>query len=155
MADDTPDAVEDTSSPDAAQVATAPADAPEAAREARFPVATSTAAVVGLCVVLLLVLGVYVAASLLSWLQGFVLNDVVQSTVRRMRSAVEAKVNRLPLSYFDRQPRGELPSRVTNDIDNVSQSLQQTLDTIRAKIAYIERSTEDLGGWLGRWERRQ
>ena len=60
--------------------------------------------------VLLLVLGVYVAASLLAWLQGFILNDVVQSTVRRMRSDVEDKINRLPLSYFDRQPRGELLS---------------------------------------------
>ena len=60
--------------------------------------------------VLLLVLGVYVAASLLAWLQGYVLNDVVQSTVRRMRADVEDKVNRLPLSYFDKQPRGELLS---------------------------------------------
>jgi aminopeptidase 2 len=41
------------------------------------------------------------------------------------------------------------------DTSKYNQSLQQTLDTIRAKIAYIERSTEDLGGWLGRWERRQ
>ena len=60
--------------------------------------------------VLLLVLAVYVAASLLAWLQGFVLNDVVQSTVRRMRADVEEKINRLPLSYFDKQPRGELLS---------------------------------------------
>ncbi|MCW2819071.1 MAG: transporter related protein, partial [Marmoricola sp.] len=76
--------------------------------------------------VLLLVLGVYVAASLLSWLQGYVLNAVVQSTVFRMRQDVEDKIHRLPLSYFDRSPRGELLSRVTNDIDNVSQTLQQT-----------------------------
>ena len=58
--------------------------------------------------VLLLVLCVYVAASMLSWLQGYLLNDVVQGTVLRMRSDVEDKVNALPLSYFDRQPRGEL-----------------------------------------------
>ncbi|MCW2868391.1 MAG: transporter related protein, partial [Marmoricola sp.] len=77
--------------------------------------------------VLLLVLGVYVAASLLSWLQGYVLNAVVQSTVFRMRQDVEDKIHRLPLSYFDRSPRGELLSRVTNDIDNVSQTLQQTM----------------------------
>jgi ATP-binding cassette subfamily B protein len=80
--------------------------------------------------VLLLVLAVYVASSALSWLQGYLLNDVTQSTVRRLRADVEDKVNRLPLSYFDRQPRGELLSRVTNDIDNISQTLQQTMSQL-------------------------
>ncbi|MGH3510235.1 MAG: ABC transporter ATP-binding protein [Nocardioidaceae bacterium] len=80
--------------------------------------------------VLLIVLSVYVAASLLSWLNGFLLNDVVQNTVRQMRADVETKVNRLPLSYFDKQPRGELLSRVTNDIDNVSTTLQQTMSQL-------------------------
>jgi ATP-binding cassette, subfamily B, multidrug efflux pump len=70
---------------------------------------------------------VYVAASVLAWLGGYLLNDVVQGTVLRMRSEVEDKVHRLPLGYFDKQPRGELLSRVTNDIDNVSQTLQQTM----------------------------
>ncbi len=87
--------------------------------------------------VLLLVLAVYVAAALLSWLQGFVLNDVVQATVRRMRAEVEDKVNRLPLSYFDRQPRGELLSRVTNDIDNVSQTLQQTMSQLLVSLLTV------------------
>ena len=77
--------------------------------------------------VLMLVLAVYVAASLLAWLGGYLLNDVVQGTVLRMRSEVEDKVHRLPLGYFDKQPRGELLSRVTNDIDNISQTLQQTM----------------------------
>jgi ATP-binding cassette, subfamily B, multidrug efflux pump len=80
--------------------------------------------------VLELVLAVYVAASLLSWLQGYLLNDVVQGTIFRMRSDVEDKVNALPLSYFDQQPRGELLSRVTNDIDNISQTLQQTMSQL-------------------------
>ena len=80
--------------------------------------------------VLLLVLAVYVAASLLAWLGGYLLNDVVQGTVLRMRSEVEDKVHRLPLGYFDKQPRGELLSRVTNDIDNVSQALQQTMSQL-------------------------
>ena len=80
--------------------------------------------------VLLLVLAVYVAASVLSWLQGYLLNDVTQSTVRRMRNDVEDKINRLPLRYFDKQPRGELLSRVTNDIDNISQTLQQTMSQL-------------------------
>ena len=80
--------------------------------------------------VLLLVLAIYVAASLLAWLGGYLLNDVVQGTVLRMRSEVEDKVHRLPLGYFDKQPRGELLSRVTNDIDNVSQTLQQTMSQL-------------------------
>ena len=80
--------------------------------------------------VLVLVLAVYVAASLLAWLGGHLLNDVVQGTVLRMRSEVEDKVHRLPLGYFDKQPRGELLSRVTNDIDNISQTLQQTMSQL-------------------------
>ena len=87
--------------------------------------------------VLLLVLAVYVAASVLMWLQGYILNDVVQSAVRRMRSDVEDKINRLPLSYFDRQPRGELLSRVTNDIDNVSQTLQQTMSQLLVSLLTV------------------
>jgi ATP-binding cassette subfamily B protein len=87
--------------------------------------------------VLLLVLGVYVAASLLSWLQGYLLNDVVQGTVKRMRSDVEDKVHALPLSYFDQQPRGELLSRVTNDIDNISQTLQQTMSQLLTSLLTV------------------
>ncbi|MGH8926958.1 MAG: ABC transporter ATP-binding protein, partial [Acidimicrobiia bacterium] len=77
--------------------------------------------------VLTIVLALYLGSSLLSYLQGYLLNDVVQKTIFGMRSEVENKLNRLPLRYFDRQPRGELLSRVTNDIDNVAQSLQQTM----------------------------
>jgi ATP-binding cassette, subfamily B, multidrug efflux pump len=87
--------------------------------------------------VLLLVLAIYVAASLLAWLQGYLLNDVVQNTVRRMRGDVEDKVNRLPLGYFDRQPRGELLSRVTNDIDNISQTLQQTMSQLMTSLLTV------------------
>ncbi len=84
--------------------------------------------------VLLIVLGIYVGAAMLAWLAGYLLNDVVQGTIRRMRSEVEDKVNALPLSYFDRQSRGELLSRATNDIDNVSQTLQQTLSQLLTSI---------------------
>ena len=87
--------------------------------------------------VLLLVLALYVAGSLLSWLQGYLVNDVVQGTVYRMRAEVEDKINRLPLGYFDRQPRGELLSRVTNDIDNVSQSLAQTLSQLLSSLLTV------------------
>ncbi len=87
--------------------------------------------------VLLVVLGLYIGSSLLGYLQGYLLNDVVQGTIFRMRSEVEDKLNRLPLRYFDRQPRGELLSRVTNDIDNVSQSLQQTMSQMLNAILTI------------------
>jgi len=87
--------------------------------------------------VLFLVLAIYILGSLLAWLAGYLLNDVVQSTVLTMRSDVEDKVNRLPLSYFDKQPRGELLSRVTNDIDNVSQSLQQTLSQLLTSVLTV------------------
>ena len=87
--------------------------------------------------VLLVVLAIYVLSSALAWLAGYVLNDVVQGTILRMRSDVEDKVNRLPLSYFDKQPRGELLSRVTNDIDNLSQSLQQTMSQLLTSLLTV------------------
>ncbi|MEU6073059.1 ABC transporter ATP-binding protein [Micromonospora sp. NPDC047074] len=87
--------------------------------------------------VLLLALGLYLAASLLSWWQGWLLNGVVQRTVLRLRAEVEDKLNRLPLPYFDRQPRGELLSRVTNDIDNISTSLQQTLSQLLTSLLTV------------------
>ncbi|MCW2621887.1 MAG: transporter related protein [Frankiales bacterium] len=87
--------------------------------------------------VLLLVLALYALASLLSWSAGYVLNGVVQNTVRRMRQDVEDKINRLPLGYFDRSPRGELLSRVTNDIDNVSTALQQTMSQLLTSLLTV------------------
>jgi ATP-binding cassette subfamily B protein len=77
--------------------------------------------------VLVIVLVIYLLASLLSFLQGYLLTSVVQNTVRTMRADVEDKLNAMPLSYFDLQPRGELLSRVTNDMDNLAQTLQQTM----------------------------
>ena len=87
--------------------------------------------------VLMLTLAIYVAGQVLGFLQGWLVNDVVQETVRRMRSDVEEKIHRLPLSYFDRQPRGELLSRVTNDIDNVSQNLQQTMSQLLTSVLLV------------------
>ncbi|HEX6969923.1 MAG TPA: ABC transporter ATP-binding protein [Micromonosporaceae bacterium] len=87
--------------------------------------------------VLLLALGLYLAAGVLAWLQGYLLNDVVQQSVKRLRAEVEDKINQLPLPYFDRQPRGELLSRVTNDIDNIAQSLQQTLSQLLTSLLTV------------------
>jgi ATP-binding cassette, subfamily B, multidrug efflux pump len=77
--------------------------------------------------VLMWVLVLYIASSVFGWLQAYVLNEVVQRTIYRLRQDVEEKINALPLRYYDKMQRGELLSRVTNDIDNVAQSLQQTL----------------------------
>lgn len=87
--------------------------------------------------VLLIVLGIYVVASLLQWASGFVLTGAVNRTIFNLRRDVEDKLNRLPLPYFDNQPRGELLSRVTNDIDNVAQSLQQTLSQLLTSLLTV------------------
>ncbi|WP_378735920.1 ABC transporter ATP-binding protein [Nocardia brasiliensis] len=84
--------------------------------------------------VLLLVLALYVGASLFGWLQGYLLNLVINRTVKRLRSDIEDKIHRLPLRYFDSQPRGDVLSRVTNDVDNVSQSLQQTMSQLIVSV---------------------
>ncbi len=82
---------------------------------------------VALSTLLIWAMGLYVLSSVFAWVQAYVLNGVVQRTVYRLREEIEAKVNRLPLRYFDRIQRGELLSRVTNDVDNISQSLQQSI----------------------------
>jgi len=87
--------------------------------------------------VLILALGLYVASALFSWMQGYLLNDVVQHTVFKLRADVEDKLSRLPLQFFDGQPRGELLSRVTNDIDNVSLSLQQTISQVLTSLLTV------------------
>jgi len=87
--------------------------------------------------ILIGVLLLYVFSSLFSWLQSYLLNGVVQRTVYRLREDVELKLHRLPLTYFDRHPRGELLSRVTNDIDNVSQSIQQSMSQLVTSLLTV------------------
>ncbi|NUH42462.1 ABC transporter ATP-binding protein [Streptomyces samsunensis] len=88
-------------------------------------------------VVLLWVTALYVVSSLLNLLQARVATAVVQRSVFRLREDVEHKLARLPLSYFDKQSRGEVLSRATNDIDNIQQTLQQTLSQIMASLLMI------------------
>ncbi len=80
--------------------------------------------------ILIQVIVLYLASSVLTFLQTYLLAGVVQRTMRRLRSEVEDKLHRLPLAHVDRTPRGDLLSRVTNDIDNLAQSLQQTLSQL-------------------------
>ncbi|WP_354560229.1 MULTISPECIES: ABC transporter ATP-binding protein [unclassified Rhodococcus (in: high G+C Gram-positive bacteria)] len=87
--------------------------------------------------VLLFVLALYLASAVLAWAQGYILNIALQRTVRNLRDSVERKIHRLPLKYFDSRTRGELLSRVTNDIDNVSTSLQQTLSQLITSVLTV------------------
>ncbi len=87
--------------------------------------------------VLMTVLVIYALSAVGSLMQGRVTTTIVQRAVFRMRGQVQAKLTRLPLSYFDRQPRGEILSRVTNDIDNLGQSMQQTLSQMVTSVLTI------------------
>ncbi|OLO56613.1 multidrug ABC transporter ATP-binding protein [Actinomyces oris] len=77
--------------------------------------------------ILTVVLALYVGSAVLNWLQGWLINRITIKALYRLRAQVEDKVHRLPLSYFDTVQRGELLSRLTNDVDNVTNTLQQSL----------------------------
>ncbi|WP_371503668.1 ABC transporter ATP-binding protein [Allokutzneria sp. NRRL B-24872] len=87
--------------------------------------------------VLLLAMVLFLLSSLFALVQGRLTARVVQHAVFDLRERVEAKFARLPLSYFDKQPRGEVLSRVTNDIDNMSTSMQQTLAQMMTSLLTI------------------
>jgi ATP-binding cassette subfamily B protein len=82
-------------------------------------------------------LAIYVVANVLAYLQGVLLTRTVNLAVRQLRTDVEDKIGRLPLPYVDSQPRGEILSRVTNDIDNITQSLQQTMSQLLTSLLTI------------------
>ena len=84
-----------------------------------------------------LAIGVYLLSYALAYGQSFLLAGVVQRTMFKMRRDVEAKIHRLPLSYIDKHSRGDLLSRVTNDIDNIAQSLQQSLSQLVLSVLTI------------------
>jgi len=86
---------------------------------------------------LLLALGLYLIAALLVWIQARLLNVVVQRTMVRLRSDVEDKVHRMPLSYFDSRQRGEVLSRVTNDVDNIQSSLSLTIAQLLTSVLTV------------------
>jgi ATP-binding cassette subfamily B protein len=87
--------------------------------------------------ILVLLAAVYLASAVFSWAQQYVMAGVAQRTMFRLREEVDAKLARLPLRYFDDHPRGDLLSRVTNDIDNISTSLQQSLTQIVTSVLTI------------------
>jgi ATP-binding cassette, subfamily B, multidrug efflux pump len=87
--------------------------------------------------VLTLTAVVYLLASAFGVLQGRLTASVVQDTIFELRKQVEAKLSRLPLSYFDQQSRGEVLSRATNDTDNIAQTLQQTMSQLLVALLSI------------------
>lgn len=84
-----------------------------------------------------LALSLYLVAALLVWVQARLLNVTVQRTMVALRSDVEDKVNRLPLSFFDGRQRGELLSRVTNDVDNLQTSLSMTISQLLTLVLTV------------------
>jgi ATP-binding cassette, subfamily B, multidrug efflux pump len=87
--------------------------------------------------VLAVVTVVYIVSSVFAWGQAYIMAGVTQRTVYRLRQRVDEKLGRLPLSYFDRESRGDILSRVTNDIDNISQTLQQTLTQLITSLLTV------------------
>ena len=83
------------------------------------------------------VMVLYLIASFMMWFQGRFTTVIVQRMVADLRDQVEAKVHRLPVSYFDRHERGDLLSRTTNDIDNVAQSFQQTVSQLLTSVLMV------------------
>ncbi|MGW0391699.1 ABC transporter ATP-binding protein [Streptomyces sp. NPDC003042] len=88
-------------------------------------------------VVAIWALVVFVLAGLLMLVATRLSNHVMNGTVYRMREELQAKLSRLPLSYFDQQKRGEVLSRATNDIDNIGQTLQQTMGQLMNSLLTI------------------
>jgi len=80
---------------------------------------------------------VYVASSLFAWGQQFLMAGIAQRTMYRLRREVDLKLARMPLSYFDGHPRGDILSRITNDIDNIAQTLQQSFTQIITAVLTI------------------
>jgi len=88
--------------------------------------------------VLLIVVAIYLLSALLGWLQGFLMAGIVQRTVYKLRRDVDRKIARLPLKYFDNHSRGDILSRLTNDIDNIQQTMQQVLmEVVRSILTLV------------------
>ena len=86
---------------------------------------------------LLLLAGVYIFSAVFQWASFYIMAGVAQRTVYRLRREVDEKLGRLPLSYFDAHPHGDILSRVTNDIDNIANTLQQSLTQILMAVFTI------------------
>lgn len=87
--------------------------------------------------IVLYLIGLYLLSSLFSYVQQYLMAGVAQKTVYDLRQDVNGKLNKLPLKYFDARTHGEILSRVTNDVDNISNTLQQSLTQLITSILTI------------------
>ena len=87
--------------------------------------------------ILLTLAVIYLLAALFQWLQQYIMAGVSQRTVYRLRRDVDQKLQRLPLRYYDSHPHGDILSRVTNDVDNIAHTLQQTITQMLSSIVTV------------------
>jgi len=87
--------------------------------------------------IILTTVGLYLASSILSYIQGWIMSNISMDITYRFRRDIAAKINRLPLKYFDSTSQGEVLSRVTNDVDTVSQTLNQSLSQIITSVISV------------------
>ena len=87
--------------------------------------------------ILLILLGLYVISVIFSYIQGFIMSGISQKVSYNLRKAISEKINRMPLKYFDSKTHGEVLSRVTNDIDTLSQNLNQSLSQVISSTTTI------------------
>ncbi len=87
--------------------------------------------------ILVLLLGLYVCSALFSFIQGYIMTGVSQKMTYRMRREISEKIQRLPMNYFDKTSHGEILSRITNDVDTLSQSLNQSATQMITSVATI------------------
>ena len=79
----------------------------------------------------------YVCSALFSFIQGYIMTGVSQKLTYRMRKEISEKIDRLPMGYFDKMTHGEILSRITNDVDTLSQSLNQSATQVITSVATI------------------
>ena len=91
----------------------------------------------GIKLTLLILLGIYVLSLILSYIQAWIMSGVTQKVTYRLREEISLKINRLPLNYYDKQTHGEVLSRITNDVDTMSQSLTQSIQMIFTSLITI------------------
>ena len=87
--------------------------------------------------ILLITLGLYVVSALCSFIQGMIMTGISQKTTYRLRKDITEKVNRMPMDYFDTKPVGEVLSRVTNEVDTLGQSLNQSATQLITSVTTL------------------
>ncbi len=87
--------------------------------------------------ILLLTGGLYLVSTVLAYIQGWIMNDISMNITYRFRQDIASKINRMPLKYFDKTSQGEVLSRITNDVDTVSQTLNQSLSQIITSVTTV------------------